>query len=128
MEARKTFTSAAHNLSSSSLRKRLTSIHLSTPPIPQVPKPNIAYACLPGCKATWLTSPLLPQVRAMEDTPQTETTDTCSRNMVDDDRVVHVCVASADVRVVLEWPEVACYVCAERMVTPLGRYRHYGHC
>ena len=44
MEARKTFTSAARNFSSSSLRQRLTSIHLPTPPIPPVPKPNIAYA------------------------------------------------------------------------------------
>ncbi|EPT01116.1 hypothetical protein FOMPIDRAFT_97313 [Fomitopsis schrenkii] len=43
MEARKTFTSAARNFSSSSLRQRLTSLHLSTPPIPQVPKPNIAF-------------------------------------------------------------------------------------
>ena len=106
MEARKTFTSAARNFSSSSLRHRLTSLHLPTPPIPPVPKPNIAYAFPWEAhrEAISLTAdaPLLPQIRSRENTSQAETTDPRSRTMVDDDRMVHVCVAHADVRAVPE--------------------------
>ncbi|TFY56842.1 hypothetical protein EVJ58_g7399 [Rhodofomes roseus] len=86
MEARKTFSSAARNFSSSSLRERLLSIHLPTPPIPVTafPTPNIERV-----------SPL--QLRPPEDPPQTEATDPRGRTMVDDDCVVHICMARDDV-------------------------------